>query len=119
MADIFWPAGIPDTPLRDFTWQPHDTGASFETESGDVRTAPRVSGVAVDMTASYPMTRSEFGIWLPWWMNETKNGNVAFWLRDPMEEIPARWVKQPGQRMDPRTDGLGRIVILPLLRLPQ
>lgn len=118
MADVFWPAGIPDTPLRDFSWQPHDTGASFDTGSSDVITSPRVSGVPVDMTATYPMTRSEFGIWLPWWMTEAKNGNVAFWLRCPMQEIPARWVKQPGQRMDPRTDGLGRLVMLPLLRLP-
>ncbi len=119
MADIFWPAGISDIPLRDsITWQPHDTGASFQTEAGDIRTAPRVAGVAVDMTAGYPMTRSEFGVWLPWWMTDTRNGNLAFWLRCPMEDKPFRWIKQPQQRIDPRRDGLGLIVVLPLLRLP-
>lgn len=120
MADLYWPAGVEDIPVREgLTYAPRDMGRHFQTESGDTMSAVRVSDAGVDVTASYVMSESQFGIWLAWWKAQTKGGILPFWLRDPVERKPYRFRLQPGQsyqvtRPSPRSV----LVTIPLLRLP-
>jgi hypothetical protein len=130
MAEIYWPAGVGDDPLRDsIDWQPQDNGAYQDTASSQQRSAPNSIGISVHLTAAYPMSDHQFnGLWLPWWWAKKSaggcfNGTHAFWLRDPIDRSsgvrkPYRFVRQKGQNMRPVRDGLGWIVTLPLMRLP-
>jgi hypothetical protein len=129
VAEIFWPAGVPDDPLKFPTWEPIDNGLYFSTTSGNDRMAENNFGVAINMLADYPMTDYQFnGLWLPWWFARKINGGCsmgtsAFWLRDPIQRMPYvrkpfRWTRQQGQNMKPTRDGLSWIVNLPLKRLP-
>jgi hypothetical protein len=126
MADIYWPAGVGDMPERDsLQWQPVESGEFATMQAGAVRGAPRALGFSVTMVGSYPMSMTQFkGLFLPWWKARASsggcdNGMTPFWLRDPYELIPYRWVRQEGQTLRPVPDGLGFMVQLPLLRLPQ
>lgn len=129
MAEIYWPAGVGDDPLKAPSWEPVENGVEFTVGAGQFRGAPRNVGVAVNMTGIYPMSEHQyFGLWLPWWLARKsaggcENGRVAFWLRDPIDRSggvrkPYRWVRQPGQAMRPTRDGEGWLISLPLLRLP-
>ncbi len=129
MAEVYWPAGIPDDPLQYPAWEPVDNGAYFNTGSGNVRVSEANFGVAINMTADYPMTDYQFnGVWLPWWFARKVNGGcsqgtAAFWMRDPIQRTPYfrkpfRWIRQQGQNMKPRRDGRSWIITLPLMRLP-
>jgi hypothetical protein len=121
MVERYWPAGICDIPLREsITYSPRYLGQDFQTESGEVLSAIRVTDAGIDMTATYVMSNYEFGIFQLWWLKETKGGILPFWLRDPKLDTPYRWRIQPGQVM--QVVGNVRkeeeLVTLPLLRLP-
>lgn len=125
MADIFWPAGVPDEPLLEgLEWSPLDTGVADDTESGDVMTGPGGLGQVILLGASYPMSNNQYrGLWLPWWMARMRDGGCdngvhAFWLREPYSRVPIQWIRQPQQKIVPQRDGLGWIVRLPLRSLP-
>lgn len=123
MADIFWPAGVPDSPLFPLQqWEMVDNGYEASVAPGQLRTAPRSLGNAINFTADYPMSRHQyFAIFMPWWSRRMSlggcdNGVTPFWLRDPYERIPYRVIRQIGQKMDPQRDGFGFVVRLPLHR---
>jgi hypothetical protein len=130
MAEIYWPSGVGDDPLRDqIDWQPAENGTYMPTLSAQLRSAPASIGISVNMTAAYPMSDHQFNaLWLPWWLARKtaggcNNGTHAFWLRDPVDRSsgvrkPYRWIRQQGQAMRPARDGLGWIITLPLMRLP-
>ena len=125
MAEIYWPVGVEDDPLVGVSVTPVENAESFEPREGQFRMAPVNLGQSVLMTATFPMSWSQFnGIWWPWWMNRktlggADNGAVAFWLRDPFTLKPMRWIRQPKQQIRIEQDGaIGRLITLPLVRLP-
>lgn len=120
MPDLYWPAGVEDSPLRDsISWSPRDIGRHFQTESGDTMSAIRVSDAGVDVTASYVMTEWQFAVWETWWRTKTKGGILPFWLRDPIKQLPHRFRLQPGQAYQVNRQSPREVVVtLPLLRLP-
>ena len=107
------------------TWEPLENGASAETGSGQIRVAPRNSGVMIRLRPIYPMSDWQFkGIWRPWWFSMPEqggpsNGTFRFWLRDPIDLKPQRHIRDPGQAIDAKRDGLSWLVMLPLLQLPR
>ncbi len=132
MAELFWPAGVPDDPLAEtLIWAPVETGLYFSTGPGRVRAAPFDTGVAVNMTADYPMSDYQFNaLFLPWWLGPAASGGCAngvlpFWLRDPIHRdarglrLPWKWMRQEnGGLATPKRDGAGWIITLALMRLP-
>ena len=125
MAEIYWPAAVDDDPLQGVSVTPVENGESFEAREGQFRVAPVNLGQSVLMSATFAMSEHQFlGIWWPWWMARKtnggcENGTVAFWLRDPFTRTPMRWIRQPKQQVRIEEDGgIGRLVTLPLVRLP-
>jgi hypothetical protein len=120
MADRYWPAGISDVPLREsISYAPRYLGQDFQTESGEVNSAIKVSDAGVDMTATWSMSSYELKVFELWWRVTTKNGILPFWLRDPKQGRPYLWRIQPGQVMQVSANiASDELVTLPLLRLP-
>ncbi len=130
MAEIYFPAGVADDPIKgSVVWRPVSNGKFSRIGSGFTRVAPVNTGVAVDMAADYPMSEHQFnGLFLPWWLGRKLQGGceqgcVPFWLRDPVQRTqgvrkPYRWIAQESEPMVPTRDGIGWIVRLALQRLP-
>jgi hypothetical protein len=130
MAEIYFPAGVADDPIKgSVQWQPVSNGKFASTGSGSERGAPVNTGTAINMAADYPMSEHQFnGLFLPWWLGKKLDGGceqglAPFWMRDPIQRTsgvrkPYRWRAQQGDPMVPTHDGLSWIVRLSLQRLP-
>jgi hypothetical protein len=111
--------------LNSISYEPIENGEYAQTASGHVRAGIVNTGFALELRADYPMSDHQFfGLFEPWWHSPPRVGGCAngvspFWLRDPFLRAPYRWIRLEGQRMSPRRDGVGWVVNLPLLRLPQ
>lgn len=103
MAEVIysiWPPEIGDHPFRDgLTVKGLDNSESFGVEEGEgyELTRPKSAGGMLDMTATYPVTANDYPRWLAWWQDQTKEGRIAFWLREPLSRQPRLWRMQPGQ----------------------
>jgi hypothetical protein len=126
MAELFWPSGVGDDPLKDSVQVTYpENGEYFASRPGDQRGAPVLLGKTHLLSATYPMSQHQFhGLWLPWWMARKIHGGCdqgvcAFWLREPWTRVPTRYVRQQDQSMQPVQDGLGYLVTLALRSIPQ
>lgn len=122
-ADAYWPLAD-DMPLEGFSWSIVENGDYARMEKGAIRTAPVAMGTWVEYEGDYAMSEAQFsGLFIPWWtkrasLGGVSNGVTPFWLRDPTDQKPYRWIRQQDQKMTPTRDGVGWLVRLPLLRIP-
>jgi hypothetical protein len=124
MAEIYWPLSD-DMPLEGFRWSLMENGEYARMEAGNIRAGEKALGTWIKYEGDYAMSLAVFnGLFMPWWEKRAALGGVGkgvmpFWLRDPMDMQPRRWVRQEGQPMDPVRDGVGLLVRLPLWGLPR
>jgi hypothetical protein len=123
LVDIYFPAGVNDAPLRPLEQYEFVENGQWFNADGGFRAAPRAISLEMLVTATYPMSHTQFTlVFLPWWQARktaggADNGMVPFWMRDPITRVPFRFMRQEGQVMKPDRDGWDWLVRLPLRRL--
>lgn len=93
----YWPTGIHQGILIDYSGREADTRAVFETVGGPIARPRTTGGIATFSAKPVPMEQDKFDIFEKWVSNDLRGGSLAFCLRDPIGNVPRMWKIDSGE----------------------